>query len=57
VELHRACWKILDGKSSRVKFDRNIIVTCKLFNKIKFFMRGGETRTLFRCKGVEDVGI
>jgi hypothetical protein len=32
-ELHRLGWNILDGKSIRVKLNRNIVITCKLFNR------------------------
>jgi hypothetical protein len=31
-ELHRAGWKILDGKASGIKFNGDIIVTSKLFD-------------------------
>lgn len=37
TELHRLSWQILYGKTGRVKFNRNIIVTCKLTNGNKVF--------------------
>ena len=38
--------------TSKVKFDRAIIVGTKLVQDIKFLIRFGETRTLLKCKKV-----
>lgn len=33
LELHLTSWKILDREAMRVKFNRNIIITCEFANR------------------------
>jgi hypothetical protein len=42
-ELHLMSWKILDRKTMRVKFNRNIVITSQFANRIEIGnKRGGD---------------
>jgi hypothetical protein len=49
-ELHRLRWKILDGEASGVKFNGNVIVTGKLFDRNQILDQGRRNKNIIQVE-------